>query len=300
MQGEYKKDYEPYQTMGPLSGIFDQRAAERLTRRADTYGFDAISIGGVIAWLLECLSEGLLEPAELGAPDRAMFTPQGFDVVADSAHNADIGIAILDSIIQRRGILDLRGGARKFARRLSREKGKAIFDRFVYAAFGRNGWMVPNQYWTPGVLSPMAVMGKYYMYYGNDFLPPRTLGRMNAAMMKNELLLDNSGFCRFHRAWAEEMLPEIVDSLYGTKEGYLQQIATTASRINSRNASVFWESERNIDYVHSFLKRKREIDGERRPELEDWIQRFDSDRNEAALGFWCEIQKGVMESLREL
>jgi glyceraldehyde-3-phosphate dehydrogenase (ferredoxin) len=28
MRDEYKKDYEPYQTMGPLSGIFDQRAAE--------------------------------------------------------------------------------------------------------------------------------------------------------------------------------------------------------------------------------------------------------------------------------
>ncbi len=27
MNGEYKKDFEPYQTMGPLSGIFDQRAA---------------------------------------------------------------------------------------------------------------------------------------------------------------------------------------------------------------------------------------------------------------------------------
>jgi glyceraldehyde-3-phosphate dehydrogenase (ferredoxin) len=146
----------------------------------------------------------------------------------------------------------------------------------------------------------MPVMGKYYMYYGNDFLPPRTLGRMNAAMMKNEIMLDNSGFCRFHRAWAEEILPDIIDSLYGLKDRYLEQIAVTASRINSRNSSVFWETERNIDYVHSFLKRKREVDGERRPELEEWLGRFQSDRHEAALGFWCEIQKGVMESLREL
>ena len=34
MNGEFKKDYEPYQTMGPLCGIFDQRAAERLNHRA--------------------------------------------------------------------------------------------------------------------------------------------------------------------------------------------------------------------------------------------------------------------------
>ena len=43
MREEYKKDYEPYQTMGPLCGIFDQRAAEKLNHRCDTLGFDAIS-----------------------------------------------------------------------------------------------------------------------------------------------------------------------------------------------------------------------------------------------------------------
>lgn len=30
MNGIYKKDYEPYQALGPLCGIFDQRAAEML------------------------------------------------------------------------------------------------------------------------------------------------------------------------------------------------------------------------------------------------------------------------------
>ena len=58
MRGEFKKDYEPYQTMGPLCGIFDQRAAERLNRHADACGFDAISVGGVLAWLMDCLDAG--------------------------------------------------------------------------------------------------------------------------------------------------------------------------------------------------------------------------------------------------
>ena len=35
----------------------------------------------------------------------------------------------------------------------------------------------------------------------------------------------------------------------------------TASRITSRNASVFWESERNMDMVFTFLKNKKETDG---------------------------------------
>ncbi len=37
-----------------------QRAAERLCRHADTLGFDAISAGGVLAWMMDMLSDGLL------------------------------------------------------------------------------------------------------------------------------------------------------------------------------------------------------------------------------------------------
>jgi glyceraldehyde-3-phosphate dehydrogenase (ferredoxin) len=285
--------------MGPLSGIFDQRAAERLTRHADTYGFDAISVGGVVAWLMECLSTGQLTLDELGVDQPPAFNYEGFDVVADSAHNAQIGVGILDSIIRRRGILNLAEGARKFARRLARDRGKAVLDPFVYVGFARKGWMVPNQYWTPGAISPMSVMGKYYMYYGYDFLPPRELGRRNAEQMKKELVLDNTGMCRFHRGWAEGMLPRIIEALYGSKDKYLEQASITASRINSRNSSVFWESERTIDYLHTFLKRKRIVDEEKHPELEAWIKRFETNKQEAALGFWYEIHKGVQESLRE-
>jgi glyceraldehyde-3-phosphate dehydrogenase (ferredoxin) len=231
--------------------------------------------------------------------DKPMFTPTGFSVEADSKHNADLGIGLLDAMIERRGRLDLSEGARKLARRLAREKGKAVLDPFIYVAYARKGWMVPNQYWTPGALSPVAIMGKYYMHYGPDFVPPRTLGRINAERLRGELVMDNLGMCRFHRAWAEEMLPEIIGELYGKKEQYLERVSVTASRINSRNASIFWESERNADFVHAFLKRHREVEGSTRPELLDWLDRFDKDKKEASFEFWYEIHKGVHESLRE-
>lgn len=299
MRGEYKKDYEPYQTMGPLSGVFDQRAAEKLTRHADTYGFDAISAGGVVSWLMECMSRRLLTPEELGVTDYPVFSPQGFDVVSDSMHNADIGVALLDSIIHRQGIVNLEEGAREFARRLSNDKGNDVLAPFVFTGFARKGWMVPNQYWTPGVLSPMAIMGKYYMYYGYDFVPPRELGHRNAQQLKKELILDNVGMCRFHRGWGEGMIPDIIESLYGLKDRFMRQLAVTAGRINARNSSVFWESDRNIDYVYTFLKRKQTVEHVRDAELETWIKRFETDKQEAALGFWYEIHKGILESLRE-
>jgi len=86
MHGKFKKDYEPYQTMGPLSGIFDQRAAERLNHHADMYGFDAISAGGALSWLMECLSEKNLTPRELGIKNIPVFSVKNFDVVSSSIH----------------------------------------------------------------------------------------------------------------------------------------------------------------------------------------------------------------------
>ncbi len=299
MRGEYKKDYEPYQTMGPLSGIFDQRAAEKLNHHADMYGFDAISVGGVIAWLMEGLSKKYLTPEELGVNGVPAFSPSDFDVVSSSMHNAELGVALLDAIIEKRGILDLSSGAREFARQLSRERGREIIDSFVFSAFARRGWMVPNQYWTPGVLAPMPIMGKYYMYYGQDFFPPRELGRKCAERLKGELIMDNMGVCRFHRQWAEEMMPEIMASLYGLKKQFLENDRVTASRINSRNSSVFWESRRNVDLVVSFLERKRDVEGAKDKELIRWIDLFKKDKIEAAISFWYEMHKGIQESLRE-
>ncbi len=299
MNGEYKKDYEPYQTMGPLCGVFDQRAAEKLTHHADMLGFDAISIGGILSWFMECLSDGLLSKNDLGVSSLPILDYNNFNIESDSLHNSQIGIELLDSIIQRRGIVDLSEGARKLARRLSRSINKEIINKFVFNSFARKGWVVPNQYWTPGVLSPMPIMGKYYMYYGSDFLPPRELGRKNAERFTHELMLDNFGMCRFHRKWAEEMIPLIMESLFNKKEEYLKNISITTSRINSRNASIFWESERNFDFIYHFLKRKHDVEGNNDSELLTWLDKFKKDKKEASLNFWYEIHKGVHESLRE-
>jgi glyceraldehyde-3-phosphate dehydrogenase (ferredoxin) len=299
MNNIYKKDYEPYQTMGPLCGIFDQRAAEKLNHHCDAMGFDAISAGGVLAWLMDLLDGNLLTREELGVTRAPRWDMAGFDIAKDSMHNAELGCELIDAILERRGILDFREGVRKWSRNHSRAKGTALHDRMVYIAFSRRGWMVPNQYWVSGVLAPMAIMGKYYMIYSFDFIPPRTLGKMCADRMKKELILDNLGVCRFHRGWAEELLPEIMGSLYDCRDRFLRAIDVLASRLNSRNSPIFLESERDIDYLHTFLKRKKEIDTDRHPDLSLWLEKFDRDRIEAARDFWYETLKGIDESLRE-
>lgn len=298
MNGHFKKDYEPYQTMGPLCGIFDQRAAELVNQKADSMGFDAISVGGVLSWLMDCIDKGLLAPEELGITEKPVFSTEGFDVVAHSMHNARIAMALLDEMAKPDSLINLSEGARKYARQLARKKGKAVLDNFLYVAFARHGWMVPNQYWTPGVLSPMAIMGKYYMNYGKAFIHPRELGRENAKRMVAELLLDNLGICRFHRAWAEDMMPDVIDKLFGKKELFLRAVKLTASRINSRNASIFWEGEINTDFILSFLEKQKQ-EGNTSAELEHWLEKFNKNKQDAALDFWYEIHKGTHETLRE-
>jgi glyceraldehyde-3-phosphate dehydrogenase (ferredoxin) len=299
MNGSFKKDYEPYQAMGPLCGIFDQRAAEKLAGHADMLGFDGIGAGGVLAWLMDCLDENLLDPGQLGVTMKPKWNFQEFDVVDDSLHNAEFGKLLLDEMVRPEGKIPLGKGARKLARGLAREKGKPVMDRFVHNAFARQGWMVPNQYWTPGVLAPMPIMGKYYMHYGRNFMAPKALGKENAHRMLQELMLDNLGMCRFHRAWAEDLMPDIIEKIYGLKDRFLTSIRLTAGRITSRNASVFWESERNIDMVHTFLKNKKEIDQIQEPDLDHWLDLFDKDKHQAAFEFWYEMHKGTHETLRE-
>ena len=298
MNGKFKKDYEPYQAMGPLSGIFDQRAAEKINKYSDAYGFDAISIGGVISWLMECLSKGHLTPEEIGVKNIPNFKEENFDIVKTSMNNANIGIDILDAIIEKKGLLDFSNGARELAKKLSKSKGKEILDAFSYNANGKKGWMVPNQYWTPGVLSPMALMGKYYMYYGNDFVPPRELGHKNTKRFIAELMIDNIGVCRFHRGWAEEMTPEIIEHLYGLQKTFSASINSCALDINNQGNPIFWESQKNIDMIHTFLKNKKSIKYSK--ELKYWTNLFNDNSKKAAKKFWEEIYKGVQESFDQL
>ncbi len=83
------------------------------------------------------------------------------------------------------------------------------------------------------------------------------------------------------------------------KGGFLNSLAITASRINSRNSSIFWDSDRSVDYVYTALRHQHEVDGNTDAELVDWIWRFEKDKADAALSYWYEVHKGIHESLRE-
>ncbi len=303
LNGKYKKDYEPYHALGPQVGVFDQRAAELLNDYVDAMGFDAIQSGGTLAWIMECIAEGAFKPQEFGFPPapKMRFTyskdTDGFDLVQDSMRNARYAMAVLRAILFDARASVFRGGIRAAAHVLDRRYGTRTIDRAVFLAHGEEGYMVPNQYWVPGMGSPMPIMGKYYVYYGPDFLAPETLGRKNVERMVYELFSDNTGICRFHRKWSESITDEILRAHYELPLDYKAHQFKLAKAIHARESdkSVPWESERIADLLLEFLNFWGEF-GLKDENLRYWLARANEDKMQAAREFWEAIYRGQAEA----
>ncbi len=303
IRDEYKKDYEPYHALGPQCGVFDQRAAEKLNYFADAMGFDAIQVGGMLAWLMECVSEGLIDPAEYGLPPaNEMNYPEfvvepgdDFDIVNDSMRNAEWCMAAIDAILNDERAAPLREGIRAAAETI----GGEAFHRAVYLANGERGCMVPNQYWVPGMGAPMPIMGKYYVYYGSDFLPPDDLGRRCVERMVHELINDNCGECRFHRGWAEALLPVIVNERYGLHVDFRAHHFALAKEIFDYQGHLArpWPTMRMAEmlkgYLENFAPESISTEGE------VVLLEFEEEKPiEALQHFWAIIRAGVERAFR--
>ena len=306
--GKYKKDFEPYQALGPLCGVFDQRAGEELNHFVDALALDSIQIGGTVAWIMELIQEGLLPPADFNLPPASemkfKFTSDvsDFDIVSDSRKNAAYAEKIISMIVFEPEGEPFRQGIRTAAYELDQryhltEPGKRTLDRAVFTAHGKTGCMTPNQYWVPGMLAPMPMMGKYFVYYGVEFLAPRELGRRCVHRMVYEFFSENSGVCRFHRKWVEAIVDEIITAHYDMKLDYKSHQFLLCKDIFDHDGTsvVFWEGERIVDMVWRFLEDWKER-GLQDPDLDNWVAQFRADKAQAARAFWEELKAGIAES----
>ena len=309
----YKKDYEPYQSLGPQCGIFDQRAAERLNHWVDAMGIDAIQFGGTISWIMELLNTGLVSAEDLGLPPVAdmafRFTSntQEFDLVVDSQRNAAYAQEIGEMILFTPQGEPFRNGIRYAADFLDdkyqlKQPGKRTVDRAVFTSHGGQGCMTPNQYWVPGMLSPMPMMGKYFVYYGVDYLPPRLLGQRCIERMVYELFSENSGVCRFHRKWVEAIVDEIIAAHYDFPVDYKAHQFEMVKQIYERESSQergphFWESERTIDMIWLYLEKWKRMQL-KDPSLDKWLELFREDKWSAARRYWEEIALGIEDAIK--
>jgi glyceraldehyde-3-phosphate dehydrogenase (ferredoxin) len=319
--GIYKKDYEPYHALGPQIGVFDQRAAEEINHFVDAMGIDAIQMGGTVAWIMEMITEDLLHPQDYGLPPREEmnfnFAPsinrknparnhnkKSFDVITDSSRNAVYAQKIVEMILFAEAGEVFRHGMRLAAQTLDRQRSAAEDDQptkvsasAVYNSHGASGCMTPNQYWAPGMLAPMPMMGKYFVYYGIDYVPPHELGKKCVERMVYELFSENTGVCRFHRKWVEAIVDEIIEAHYKYLVDYKSHQFDVAKQIYDAEGSAvnFWESERTVDILWQFLE-KWERHGLADESLHQWVGRFRYDKWLAAREYWNEIQAGIAEA----
>ncbi len=298
MNGKFKKDYEPYQALGPQLGIFDQRAAELINDHVDAMGFDAIQMGGMLGWIIECLVEGAFPAADYGFPE-----PKGIkfefaksrdelDLVEDSMRNALYAMALVDVILWEPKAAIFRQGIRKAAHALqaAHPEGNPL-HKAVFLNHGEHGSMVPNQYWVPGMGSPMPIMGKYYVYYGNDYVAPEVLGKSNVERMVYELSTDNYGICRFHRNWSETITDDILKSHYDLDIDFKAHHYRLVQEINALegNKSTPWETDRMADLFEGYLNYWQEV-GLKDPQFLDTVKQLKTDKNKAMKQYWQSLK----------
>lgn len=291
MNGIYKKDYEPYEALGPNIGVFDQRAAEKINHYVDAMGFDAIQAGSLVSWIMECISRNKFPKEDFDFEMIPKWDFKNFDIVNDSMHNSDLACQIINRIINNNKCSVFRQGIRNAAKKLDLKYNTNTINLAVFNAFGSDGCIVPNQYWVPGMFSPMPIMGKYFEYYGADYLNPFELGKKNVERMIKELYSDNSGICRFHRGWVEKIIEKIIDKLFEVKIDYFAHHKKLAQKINLNNQPVFWESERVVDIIKIYLEKVLVGEPNNR-ELQELINKFNKDKFATAKEYWQQILNG--------
>ncbi|MEM3990177.1 MAG: aldehyde ferredoxin oxidoreductase N-terminal domain-containing protein [Desulfurococcaceae archaeon] len=301
-KGKYKSDYEPYEGLGPFIGIFDLHEIERVVELADSYGFDAIELGHLIGFIFEALERGLLKPDEVGLSSKPLFNPSEYRIEY-SKHNADLAIEIIERLawgkqplIRLIGERGLRSSA-KILDVLYKERVEALRIKFedliVYAPFGEEGHITPNYYWTPGLVAPLAITGRYWTLYASVFLPPEEYAKKSFERALWEYFDDNIGSCRFHRGWIEARLPKILNELMGVsniidilKKKY-RDIVDYQEK--ARAQPVFWDSKKTIDIVATAAKEF---------ESKEWAAKFSENRLSAAVEWWNKFYEKLSELIK--
>lgn len=259
-----KIDYEPANAMGPFIGVFDAEKVRELIEFVDDLGIDAIEAGHIVGWLFDLVHRGLLSPSELGLETHPLFDPVSLDPVRASETNYVLAKTILENLIDHRNwiyeliaVKGLRGAALELNKKLSdrtRLIGLSYNDPLVYAVYGDEGYMTPNYYWSPGMVAPMPILGRYWTVYSPSFGEPEDTAEAAVTRARLEYLVDNAGICRFHRGWVERLLEELYEELWGIRVDLVRHanhmLRTILDYQEKAGAEPRpWESRKTFDMV---------------------------------------------------
>ena len=287
-----KVDYEPFQGVGPLIGIFDLKEVSKIVEIIDNAGLDAITTGHIVAFLLEAVSKGLITCEELGISsfpnlDPLILNPEKWHI------NGILAVEIIQNLLSKKTqiLKDIaEKGLRKtikildqkFERRIEKV-GISFKDIALYQPYGEDGYMTPNFYWTPGFFVPIFVSGKYWTEYGLIFTEPEEFAKLVYERAIKELAISNAGFCRFHRGWAENFLNKLYE-LFGIDEieERVKKIYKKIALYNLKAGSIPrpLEGEKAIDILNTLAEELRvqrwaiKFSKSKRRAYQEWFDRF--------------------------
>lgn len=268
-----KLDYEPITALGAQMGVFDPEKIVQIAHLVDSLGFDAIEAGNVVSWVLELRDRGFITLE--GVPETSM---KPFE--ADEEKQAEAVKRILVALAKG-DLPQLSHGIRRGAELINPETRNFA----VYTPFESGGELVPPQYWVPGFLIPLPLHGKFMTYYGSDWTEPFELGAKAWNRFHAELMIENAGFCRFHRKWAEKVIPEAYQHFYKIDVDIeIERLATKIIQYQ-RAAKAFSlppESQRAKDLLVTFAELHSQS---------DWVEKLKTEDGIAA--YFLEIRRGI-------
>ena len=299
-----KIDYEPYCSSAADAGVLDLDVATEVVDLVDAVGFDAIEFGNTVSWIMELLAKEMLKPEEVGAPAKPYFDHKLFYDLSKvrelSEHNAKIVKELAWKIGFGEGEIPkiIGEGIRRAAFKLEemfseRMKDVRFRDLAIYVPFGPDGSLTPAMYWGPGNIAPIPIIGKYLTYYHGIFVEPEALAEKAIGRAIKELYSEEGGLCRFHRGWAEKILPKLYYEAFGVEVDFdlhskklLQKIIEYDKKAGYK--PVFWESRKVLDY---FILSAQEYGAEQ------WYEKLKKEGVKAAKEYWLRFLRKEEEIL---
>jgi len=296
-----KVDYEPFNAMGPFIGVLSLDKASKNVDLGDALGYDLITLGHIVAWLLEAVYKGLLKPEEIGIKDVPNLDPNALNIDLWSK-NSELARDIIINLTEKKTeVLKIiaEKGIRAAAKELDRmfkdrvEKIRIRFeDLVVYVPYGEDGYMTPTFYWSPGVILPLPITGKYLTNYTPTFTEPDEFAKTVTIRAIKEILVENAGFCRFHRGWLEKYLPELYKLIGATvdldKHGRELYLSIALYNVAANAKPQYLESEKAKDIIYTIAIEVNNT---------NWVPKFLSDRDGAIREWWIKTGNLIVEQL---
>ena len=240
---DIKLDYEPVASLGPLLGIFKRDLVKKLVCLADSLGMDSIYLGNVLASLMEAIEKEYIDASWLNIKEKPILDPEKYDKDYSDL-NYKVAISILDMVKNKELFLtNIRELSKTFN----------IKDLAVYVPYGKYNDMIPNMYWTLGLVLPVLVHGKYYSDYHSILKDPVEYSKICFDRTVKEFIIDNLGLCRFHRGWVEPKLNELIPSEI-LNESMLYLYKLYKYRKETGIEPEFFESKKAIVIYERFIE----------------------------------------------